>query len=65
MKNSFIKNVRETIRTEGLKQSIVAERANIPYKKFNAMLNGKATIKVDSALDICYALNKQPNDLLV
>ena len=37
----------------GLKQSVVAEKSDIHYKTFNAILNGKRKLGADELLVIC------------
>lgn len=37
----------------GLKQNVVAEKSNIRYKTFNAILNGKRKLGADELYIIC------------
>lgn len=57
-------NIKAIISAKGFKQKIVAERANIPEKKFCDMLNGRATIKACHVPAIAVALEVTPNELL-
>ena len=37
----------------GIKQKNIAEKSGIPYKKFNAMLCGRISLKADDLNSIC------------
>lgn len=52
--------VRTYIDEHGYKQVTVAQRAGIPKKTFNAMMNGKRTLYADDLRAICLALNVSP-----
>ena len=49
--------IRAYIDEHGIKQLSVAERAGIPPKTFNAIMNGKRTLYADDVEAICNALN--------
>ena len=52
--------VRDFIDNAGLKQVVVAQKANIPMVTFNAILNGKRKMYADDLRAICLALNVSP-----
>ncbi|MBD5504124.1 MAG: helix-turn-helix transcriptional regulator [Lachnospiraceae bacterium] len=49
--------VRQMIETSGLKQKIVAERADITERQFSLILSGKRKCDIDEYVRICTALN--------
>lgn len=56
-------NIKAIIARNRLKQYAVAEKAGIPPKKFNDMLNGRALIKADDIVPICTALGVTANEI--
>lgn len=48
----------------GIKQGLIARKANIPAAVFGAMLNGKRVIDVDDFRAICLALNVIPENFI-
>lgn len=56
-------NVKEIIKSRGLKQGIVAEKAGYTYKRFNDLLNGRKVISSKDVYKLCNALGITPNDL--
>lgn len=57
-------NIKAIISAKGIKQKVVAERAEISEKKLCDMLNGRATIKACHIPAIAIALEVTPNELL-
>jgi len=55
------KLVKDYIAAYGLTQKTVADKANIPYSSFNAMMNGKRRIYADEFRAICKALDVNPD----
>lgn len=49
--------VKQYIDENYLKQTLIAHKAGIPKRTFNAMLNGKRTMYADDLRSICCALN--------
>ena len=56
--------VRSYLNDNGLKQVIVAQKADIPVSTFNAILNGKRIMYADDLRAICYALNVSPETFI-
>lgn len=56
--------VRLYIDTNGLKQTMVAQKSGIPVATFNAMINGKRKMYADDLRAICYALNVSANTFI-
>ncbi len=52
--------VRAYLDKNGLKQVVVARKAEIPISTFNAMMNGKRTMYADDLRAICHALDVSP-----
>lgn len=59
------KLVKNYITNCGLKQKLVAMKANIPYSSFNAMMNGKRRIYADEFAAICKALEVTPDLFII
>ena len=57
------KNIKQIIAQQGLKQYIVAEKADIPARDLSAMLNGRKQFLTAHVLPIAQALGVTPNDL--
>lgn len=55
--------IKRIIKSKGLKQKSVAERAGIPEKKFSDMLTGRATIQACYIPAIACALEVTPNEI--
>ena len=58
-------NLYKVRKTKGLTQSEVAERAELSDRTYADIERGSVTMRVDSLLKICGALNITPNDILV
>ncbi len=56
--------IKKIIKNEGLKQYVVADKAGMDRKQFNALLNGKKTFMVDYLPQICKALNRTPDEII-
>ena len=52
--------VRAYIDHQGIKQTVLAQKAGIATNTLNAMLNGKRTMYADDLREICIALNVSP-----
>lgn len=57
------KNVQKIIQEKGMKQCVIAEKANYTKQQFNDMLNGRRVIKAVDILKIAEVLNVSPNEL--
>lgn len=55
--------IREYLKDHGIRQVFVADKAGIDRSVFNLMLHGKRTIKADTLVDICNALNISDMDI--
>ncbi len=55
--------IKRIIKSKGLKQKSVAERAGIPEKKFSDMLTGRAMIQACYIPAIANALEVTPNEI--
>lgn len=62
-KSVLAEAIRLQIKTSGLKQYVVADRAAIDRKKFSDMLNGRRIIKGEDVRPITDALGITPNEL--
>lgn len=58
-------NLYEVRKTKGLTQAEVAEKAELSDRTYADIERGSVTMRVDSLLKICTALNITPNDILV
>lgn len=56
--------VRAYIDKNGLKQTTVAQKADIPVATFNAIMKGERTLYVDDLRAICHALNVSPETFI-
>lgn len=56
--------IKLIIHDEGYKQYVVAKKAGMNPKQFNALLNGRKTFTVDYLPQICIAINKTPSEVL-
>lgn len=61
---SVYEKVRAYIDKQGLKQVVVAQKAEIPVATFNAILNGKRIMHADDLRAICLALNVSPETFI-
>ena len=52
--------VRSYMEENGIKQTVIAKKAGIPYTTFNAIMSGNRTMYADDLRAICYALNVSP-----
>lgn len=52
------------IKDNGIKQSFIAEKADIPENTLSMILNGKTKLDADKLEDILLALNIAPNLIL-
>lgn len=52
--------VREYIKENDLGQNVIAKKAGIPNKRFNAILSGHRIMYADDLRAICIALNVRP-----
>lgn len=58
-------NLYKIRKTKGLTQAEVAEKAELSDRTYADIERGSVTMRVDSLLKICKALNITPNDILV
>ena len=58
-------NLYKYRKARGLTQAEVAERAELSDRTYADIERGSVTMRVDSLLKICSALNITPNDILV
>lgn len=58
-----INNIKSIIKTNGLKQKYVAERAGFTPQEFSNILNGRKRLEVNYVHCVCNALNITPNEL--
>ena len=58
-------NLYKVRKTKGLTQAEVAEKAELSDRTYADIERGSVTMRVDSLLKICTALNITPNDILV
>lgn len=56
--------IKNIIREEGYKQYVIAQKAGLGVKEFNALLNGRKTFTVDYLPQICRAIDKTPSEVL-
>ena len=52
--------IRAYLNGNGMRRKDVAEKANIPYAVFKAMMTGRRKIYAEELCAICYALNVKP-----
>lgn len=52
------------IKDNGIKQSYISEKANIPENTLSMILNGKSRLDADKLQDIITALNIEPNIII-
>jgi len=52
--------IRAYLEENGMVQKTVAQKANIPYPKFNAMMTGRKKIYAEDLCAICNALRVKP-----
>ena len=58
-------NLYKVRKAKGLTQAEVAEKAELSDRTYADIERGSVTMRVDSLLKICTALNITPNDVLV
>ena len=58
-------NLYKFRKTKGLTQAEVAEKAELSDRTYADIERGSVTMRIDSLLKICSALNITPNDILV
>ena len=58
-------NLYKVRKAKGLTQAEVAEKADLSDRTYADIERGSVTMRVDSLLKICTALNITPNDILV
>ena len=58
-------NLYNVRKAKGLTQAEVAEKAELSDRTYADIERGSVTMRVDSLLKICTALNITPNDILV
>ena len=63
--HSIGNNLYMVRKSRGLTQAEVAEKAEICDRTYADIERGRVTMRVDSLLKICDALNITPNDILV
>jgi len=56
-------NIKRIIRERGIKQYVVADRADIPARDLSAMLNGRKQILSVHVKLLSHALDTTPNEL--
>ncbi|MDD2218246.1 MAG: helix-turn-helix transcriptional regulator [Eubacteriales bacterium] len=55
--------IKKIINEEGYKQYVIARKAGMSAKQFNALLNGRKTFTVDYLPQICRAIDKTPSEI--
>lgn len=63
--HSIGNNLYKLRKVKGLTQAEVAEKAELSDRTYADIERGSVTMRVDSLLKICGALNITPNDILV
>lgn len=63
MKSQIGNNVKQVIKSKGLRQNYVAEKAGYNPKVFSGMLCGRQGIKDIDIIKIANVLNVTPNEL--
>lgn len=63
--HSIGNNLYKVRKSKGLTQAEVAEKAELSDRTYADIERGSVTMRVDSLLKICGALNITPNDILV
>lgn len=63
--SSIGNNLYKVRKSKGLTQAEVAEKADLSDRTYADIERGSVTMRVDSLLKICSALNITPNDILV
>ena len=63
--NTIGNNLYKVRKAKGFTQADVAERAELSDRTYADIERGSVTMRVDSLLKICTALNITPNDVLV
>ncbi len=58
-------NLYKVRKNKGLTQAEVAEKAELSDRTYADIERGSVTMRIDSLLKICTALNITPNDILV
>lgn len=58
-------NLYKVRKTKGLTQAEVAEKAELSDRTYADIERGSVTMRIDSLLKICTALNITPNDIFV
>lgn len=56
--------VRAYLDDQGIKLTVVARKAGIPYATFSAMMNGHRTMFAEDLRTICYVLNVSPEKFI-
>ena len=52
--------LRDYLAENGVKQTVIAQKAGIPLHAFNAALNGRRHLRADELCAICDALSVSP-----
>lgn len=60
---TVVDNVKDLIRTKGLKQKFVAEKMGLSPQEFSNILTGRKKFETEHVVPICNALNITANDL--
>ena len=63
--HSIGNNLYKIRKAKGLTQAEVAEKADLSDRTYADIERGSVTMRIDSMLKICVALNITPNDVLV
>lgn len=54
------KSIGEYLKENGIKQSWLADRLDVPPTTLNGIINGRAKMKADMFISICKILNVPP-----
>lgn len=54
------KSIGEYLKENGIKQSWLADRLDVPPTTLNGIINGRAEMKADMFISICRILNVPP-----
>lgn len=61
--NIVIDNIKSIIKSNGLKQKYVAEKAGLTPQDFSDILNGRKRFEINYVVNICNTLGITPNEL--
>ena len=53
-------NIGKYLKDNGIKQTWLAERLDVPVTTLNGIINGRAELKADMFITICHVLNVSP-----